>query len=139
MVPPALRMLVAACAVLLIAGSVHAAVYVNRDYYWDGYNQEWRYNIVDRHYNDGQTVTWNADSDFGRQGSGPEYIVEAQVFVNEGARLNIGQGVTVKFSPGKWLGVAGEMMAEGTKEKRGFGIPRPRPRPSSPPTAPNSC
>jgi hypothetical protein len=118
MLPPALRMFAAACAVLLIAGSVHAAVYVNRDYYWDGYNQEWRYNIVDRHYNDGQTVTWNADSDFGRQGSGPEYIVEAQVFVNEGARLNIGQGVTVKFSEGTGMYVRGILDAQGSQTGR---------------------
>ncbi len=118
MMRSSLRLLLVASLLLAFSGSLHAAVYVNRDYYWYEPAQEWRYNVVDRTYGSGTTVSWNSDSNFGVQGSGPEYIIEAQVFVNEGATLNIGQGVTVRFSAGTGMYIRGTLNAQGSSTGR---------------------
>jgi hypothetical protein len=67
-----------------------AMVYVNRDYYWDDYDDVWRYNVVPRHY--AGSAAWNVDSDFGRMGAGAPYILESDVYVDAGGTLNIGPG-----------------------------------------------
>ncbi len=100
------------------ASTASAAVYVNRDYYWYEPEREWRYSIVERHYGSGSSVTWNADSSFGLQGSGPVYIFEANVFVDAGATLNIGPGVTVRFPGSTGMYVRGTLNAQGTANSR---------------------
>ena len=105
-------LLVCAVVTLLGAGAVDAAVYINRDYYWDDYSKVWRYTIVDRHY--GGSAAWNVDSDFGLMGSGAPYILEADVYVDAGGRLEIGPGVVVKIPGGRGVYVAGTLDAQGT-------------------------
>ena len=98
----------------LSAVPAHAAVYVSREYYWTG--SEWRYDIVGRHYTDGSTTTWGPDSDFGPQGQGSPYVLEADVYVDLGGTLNVGAGVTVQVAPARGIYVAGKLDARGTEE-----------------------
>ena len=100
------------------ASTASATVYVNRDYYWYEPDKEWRYTVVERHYGAGSSVTWNADSSFGLQGSGPVYVFEANVYVDAGATLNIGQGVTVRLPGGVGLYALGTLNAQGTAGSR---------------------
>ena len=105
-----------ALAVLLTLMSVAAAqatVYVNRDYYWTG--TEWRYDIVDRHYASGSTTTWGPDTDFGRQGQGSPYVLEADVYVDQGGTLNVEAAVTVRIASSHGIYVAGTLNARGTE------------------------
>ena len=74
----ALRITLSALLLRVIAGALHATVYINRDYYWDNYNKVWAYNIVDRHYGSTNPTTWGVASDFGMQGTGSPYVLEAE-------------------------------------------------------------
>lgn len=94
-----------------------ATVYINRDYYWDEYSKEWRYNVVNRSYST-EAATWGTDTDFGHAGQGTPYIMEADVYVGEGATLSVEPGVTVKIPGGRGIYVAGTLNAQGTASNR---------------------
>ncbi len=114
-----LRQMTLVLLILVTAASTASAtVYVNRDYYWFEPESEWRYTLVERHYGAGSSVTWNADSSFGLQGSGPVYVFEANVYVDAGATLNIGPGVTVRLPGGVGLYALGTLNAQGTAGSR---------------------
>lgn len=109
---------------LQLASAGSAAVYVNRDYYWDQFEQVWKYNIVDRHIGVGSSVTWNTDSDFGLQGTGSPYILEADVYVDynpdtqQKGTLNIGAGVVVRVPASRGIYVNGTLNAQGNPSSR---------------------
>lgn len=111
---PIARFLAGASLLFAAASAASSAVYVNRDYYWYEPEHEYRYTIVDRVYGDGAVASWNADSSFGLQGSGPEYVLEAPVYVASGAILNMGPGITVKVPGGCGIYSAGVLNAQGT-------------------------
>lgn len=112
-----LALLVVVLAVVAVSDAA-AAVYVNRDYYWDESTKQWRYNLVDRYYTGDEPTVWNANSDFGHQGQGPDYVLERDVYVQPGATLRIGQGVTVKISGGRGFYVSGTLSAQGSQAER---------------------
>lgn len=109
-----LALLLITAAAVSLAVPAECTVYVNRNYYWYEPEHEWRYTVVDRVYGDGVSATWNANSDFGLQGSGPDYVLEAQVYVEAGGALNIGQGVTVKIPGAVGIYVRGTLNAQGS-------------------------
>ncbi len=101
------------CALALtFCASAHCTVYVNRNYYWNQYSQQYEYNIVDRSYDSANPGYWGASSDFGMNGSGPAYVLEANVYVQEGGSLTVEPGVSVSIAGGIY--VAGTLNAQGT-------------------------
>jgi parallel beta-helix repeat protein len=97
---------------LLACGAAFGTVYVNRDYYYDEYNQEWRYSIVERHYS--SSVTWGQYTDFGHQGMGGPYVLESSVYIDSGGVLNVEPGVTVNTKQHCGIYVQGTLNAQGT-------------------------
>ena len=106
--------IVCALLALLLCSCAQATVYINRDYYIDSYDGHLHYNVVNRHY--AGSAVWNADSNFGYNGVGGPYVLEADVYVDAGGRLDIGAGVTVLIPGGRGIYAYGTLNAQGTAE-----------------------
>ena len=105
---------------VLLAVPAGAATYVNRSYYYSEGDHQWHYNIVDVTIGPGQAQTWGTDTDFGMQGRGTPYILEADVYTaydngtGQTGTLNIGPGVTVQVPPQRGIYSMGTLNAQGT-------------------------
>ena len=125
------RTTLALCVVLALAAclAAQAAVYINRDYWYFEGDGQWHYSIVDRHYGSGH---WTVDGNFGLQGTGSPYVMEADVYVDSGGTLTIDPGVTVLVPGGRGIYVAGTLNAQGTAESHiTFTSTSPTPVPGS--------